>query len=394
MTKELLKKATILKVALRTKGINVKCDIEGVGEKIKEDVLGLYKIDNSKGLPNELRLIKNITTKLVYNNQSPFELIRKDSDYFISKGGEILMPVKFNERPRFYGEFTSKKTPMKNIAQVMGRDCLAIAVDKQCYYFTNGSFCKYCNCTPTNIESGIERFSDLEDIKELISKFGKDYKFFDLTGGTFEDRDEECKRYIEMGKAIKEGLGKSKFSGPFSLSPPKNLSLLEKLHETGIDVISFNPDVWDDKSFESICPGKNKIGKEHYDESLRVAKNLWGRGNAVVQFLIGPWESKQSLLEGVRYHLDRDILVNLTTFYPSPKSSFKKMYPKTLAELIETYLEYGELIKEYGFYPNERKSILTSESGNRSSISNEIVKGYLTKENYNLKEDLKFLEER
>lgn len=42
---------------------------------------------------------------------------------------------------------------MKFIGQVMGKDCLAIAVDKQCFYFKTGDFCKYCNCTPTNLEA-------------------------------------------------------------------------------------------------------------------------------------------------------------------------------------------------------------------------------------------------
>lgn len=106
--------------------------------------------------------------------------------------------------------------------------------------------------------------------------------------------------------------------------------------------------------------------------------------------MIGPWESNESLLEGIRYHLERDILVNLTTFYPSPGSSLSRTKPKSLGEILEVYIKYGRLISEYDFYPNERKSILTSESSNRSSISNEIAKKYLTRENYDPKMDLNF----
>jgi hypothetical protein len=388
-----LSKATILKLALRVTGVNVKTSVEGIGSSIKEDVFGLYKIDNIEGLkPNELKLYKNITTKLVYNKNSPFELIREGERYNIVRNRKSLMQVSFSKRPVFYNRYTSKGIPMKEVVQVMGEDCMAIAIDKQCHYFKNGDFCKYCNCTPTNLESKIKRISDLSDIEEIVSEFGNHYRFFDLTGGTFQDRDMECRTYTQIGGLIKKALNRKVYSGPFSLSPPINLNLLEDLRNTGVDVISFNPDIWDEKAFADICPGKSKIGKKHYEEALKVAKDLWGEGNAVVQYLIGPWESNESILEGVRYNLDKGILVNLTTFFPSPKSSLRSSHPKTIQDLFKIYLEYGKLIREQGFYPNERKSILTSESANRSSISNEVAKGYLTKEEFEFDTVRKFLE--
>ena len=390
---DLEKKATILKLALRTMGVNVVSEIEGVGTTIKENIDGLYKIDSEKGLkPNEIIIYKNITTKLVYNSKSPFELYKEEGSYYIrNKNKEKLFKIKFSQRPKHYSEKTSKGTPMKHIAQVMGSDCLALAIDKQCSYFKSGDFCKYCNITPTNKESKIKRMPDYEDIKETIKFAGKYYKYFDLTGGTFADRDAECKEYTKIGNIIKSALGRNSFSGPFSLTPPKNLELLEDLHKTGVDVISFNPDVYDDDAFKQLCPGKYKIGKKHYDLALEEARKLWGTGNVVVQYMIGPWESNEKILEGVKYHLDKGILVNLTTFFPSPNSVLKNTHTKSLKDLLYIYVEYGELIRNSGFYPNDRNSILTSESANRSSISNEVAKGFLTKKNYDETKDLDFL---
>tara|TARA_Y100000310_G_C20681509_1_gene816230 strand:- start:1221 stop:2423 length:1203 start_codon:yes stop_codon:yes gene_type:complete len=389
---ELNKKATILKLALRTYGVNIKDEVEGVGSLIKENINGLYKIDSKKGLrPNELILHNKITTKLVYNNNSPFELSKKNEEFYIGITGEKLINVNFPKRPEHYSKKTTSGTPMKNVAQVMGLDCLAIAVDKQCHYFTNGDFCRYCNITPTNKKSKLDRISKEQDIAETIDFAGHKYKYFDLTGGTFEDRDEECRNYTKLGNLIRENLGRNSFSGPFSLSPPKNLSLLEDLFKTGVDVISFNPDIYTDEAFKEICPGKYKIGKKHYDEALNVGKTIFGEGNMVVQYMIGPWESNEELFEGVKYHLDKGILVNLTTFQPSPGSKLRNIHPKSLQDLIEIYIEYGDLVRKSGLFPNSRNSILTSESANRSSISNEVVKGFLTKETYDDHNDLKFL---
>jgi len=393
---ELYKKATILKLALRTYGVHVLDEVPNVGKDVKESIPGLYKIDSKKGLkPNEIIIFDKITTKLVHNENSPFELYRQGSSFYVrSKSSrEPFFEVKFPKRPRHYSQFTSRGTPMKHVAQVMGLDCLAIAVDKQCHFFTNGDFCKYCNITPTNLEAKIDRRSNEQDIAETVAFAGKFYKFFDLTGGTFEDRDEECKYYTKLGNIIKNSLGVDSFSGPFSLSPPNDLRLLEGLYETGVDVISFNPDICDEDAFRQLCPGKYKIGMKHYNDALAYAKTLWGEGNVVVQYMIGPWESKEALLDRVRFHLDRGILVNLTTFYPSPASSLRHLKPKPLGELIEIYVEYGSLVRKSGLFPNKRNSILTSESANRSSISNEVAKGFLTKENYDKKIDLNFLKD-
>lgn len=393
---EMLKKATLVKLALRTNGLRVLDPIEGVGETIKENVNGLYQINQKEEvvspIPNEIVIYQDITTKLVINSKSPFSLRKSGNDFYLYSDfvDEPLMKVGFSKRPEHYGLKTSRGIPMKYVGQVMGRDCLAIAVDKQCTHFQKGKSCKYCNINPTNFTSHLPRFSDEGDIAELIRAVGKNYRFIDLTGGTFEDRDEECRVYTKIGNVIRDNIGRRTFSGPFSLSPPNDLNLLEKLFKTNVDVISFNMDVWNKEILRKVCPGKFEIGKEQYERALLKARELWGEGNSVMQFLAGPWESNQSLLEGTKYYLDKGILVNITTFYPSPGSSFQNLPPKGLSELVNLYIDYGELVKTSGLYPNSRHSILTSESGNRSSIVNEVVKGYLTKSNFDKSRDLDF----
>lgn len=389
--KKMQSKATILKLALRSMGIDVVDNVPGVGETIKENILGLYKIDNYKKLkPNELVLYEKITTKLVENPKSPFQLVKVDSNFFIKlkKTNELLIKVGFSKRPTHYSLITSNGTPMKNVAQGMGGDGLAFAVDKQCHYFTNGQFCRYCNITPTNLESGIDRVSNLEDVRETVKVTKNTNWYYCLTGGTFKDRDKECLHYTKMGNIIKEAIGKQTYSGPFSLSPPNNLELLCDLKETGVDVISFNPDICEKKAFEKICPGKAKIGMKKYFLALNRAKELWGAGNSVIQYMVGPWETKKQLMDGIDSNLKNEILVNLTTYYPSPKSAFTSG-AKKLDELIDIYLSYGEKVRSSGLFPNKRNSIMASESANRSSIANEVAKKYLTRETFESDDQIK-----
>lgn len=390
--------ATILKVATRTVGIREVDSVEGIGDSIKENIDGLYLINSAKNedkqrVPNEFTLYGGITTKLVRNPKSYFSLKQiGDTHYLFSDFvEEPLLPVKFTKRPSHYGQITSRGTRMEEIGQAMGMDCLAIAVRRKCSYFAAKVPCGYCNISPTRNTSKLPISSNLEDIGETVALAGKEFKYFALTGGTFKDTDEECGAYTKMGQVIKDNIGEDSYSGPFSLTPPKNLDLLQSLHETGVDVISFNIDVWDDEALRKVCPGKFKIGKRHYEEALLEGSRLWGKGNSVVQFLAGPWESNESLLGASQHFLDMGILPNITSYFPSPKSPMSKTgKPKTLKDILGLYIDYGHLVRDSGLFPNKRKSILTSPSGNRSSIANEVARGYLTKDNFNPEEDLLF----
>src|SRR3989344_2703218 len=109
LTQNRLKRATILKILLRTNGVNVIDEPTGVGDTIKEDVNGLYQI--SKGAdgginlkPNELVFERGITTKLVYNDESLFSLRKIDETFYIFSKEEIpISEVKFSKRPKHYG---------------------------------------------------------------------------------------------------------------------------------------------------------------------------------------------------------------------------------------------------------------------------------------------------
>ncbi|MEN7982353.1 MAG: radical SAM protein [Nanoarchaeota archaeon] len=392
------KKATILKLATRIVGIRDVYPVDGIGDSIKENIDGLYLINSEKNedkqrVPNEFTLYNGITTKLVRNPDSYFSLKKLgDTHYLFSDFvEEPLLPVEFTKRPIHYGKITSKGTQMMEVGQGIGVDTLAIASRRQCSFFARKVPCKYCNISGTKNTSKLPIYSQLEDIAETVSLAGKDFDFFAVTGGTFEDTNEECRHYTRIGEVIRDNLSADTFSGPFSLTPPRDLDLLRGLHETGVDVISFNIDVWDDNALKNVCPGKYEIGKNHYEKALKEGVRLWGEGNSTIQFLAGPWESNESLLKASKYFLNRGILPNITSYFPSPKSPLSKIgRPKTLKEILDLYIDYGHMVRDAGLFPNKRGTIHTSPSGNRSSIANEAARGYLTKENFNPKTDLVF----
>jgi hypothetical protein len=392
------KMATLLKVATRTIGIRDVHPVEGIGNKIKENIDGLYLInskenENKQRVPNEFTLYEDITTKLARNPNSYFSIRKKDDKHYLFSDyvEEPLLQVTFTKRPNHYGVLTYNGTPMREVGQGIGRDTLAIASRRSCTYFAEGVPCKYCNISPTRNTSKLPVSSELEDIGETVSLVGNDFKFFAVTGGTFKDTDDECKAYTKIGQTIQQNLKKPSFSGPFSFTPPRDLGLLKGLYDTGVDVISFNIDVWDDDALKAICPGKYKIGKNYYEKALLEGVKLWGEGNSVIQFLAGPWESNQSLLDATKHFLNMGILPNITSFFPSPRSPLSKTgKPKSLKEIVDLYTSYGHLVRESGLFPNKRNSVLTSPSGNRSSIANEAARGYINWNNYDPKKDLFF----
>jgi hypothetical protein len=391
LDKSELKKATILKAALRTYGVSFDCKVDGVGKYVKETVDGLFAVQGkypTPEVPNEISLYGGIVAKLIPRKNSPLSLIRDGEHYYIinKKDGQHISEVTFTERPIHYEKFTSRGMPMRDVGQVMGRDCLAIAPYRDCDFHSDGQNCRFCNIKFTNMQSGTTKIPDIRDVRELVQESKGRFGFYDLTGGTFNDRNFEADLYSDFGEVIRDVVGQ-KFSGPFSFTPPEDLTKLERIHKTGVDVISFNREIWNETVWKDVCPGKSKIGAEKFDAAFMHAKNLWGVGNVAVQFIIGPWESNQSLLEGVEYYADMGIMPNITIFGSYPGSMYQNRPSKNLRETIEFFTELGKVYKKH---PElfERRCTLTSPSSNRGSISNEVYRGYLTSENFDPEKDL------
>ena len=94
--------------------------------------------------------------------------------------------------------------------------------------------------------------------------------------------------------------------------PIQNNSKLINLYDAGITEISFNIEIWDDKTAQKLMPGKGRISRETYMNALKTAKTIWTKPYSVRSLLIVGLERAESTEKAVRTLCQKE----LCRFYP------------------------------------------------------------------------------
>jgi len=120
-----------------------------------------------------------------------------------------------------------------------------------------------------------------------------------LTGGCFNHQ-KEIDLVSSIVKSIKEHTGFSTVPGTILPSPPRSIQEIQKYHDSGIKAIGFSMEIWDEKLYQAVCPGKAKsVSHEAFVDSIRNAVKVFGEGNVYGVFVMG-LEPRETFLEGVR----------------------------------------------------------------------------------------------
>jgi len=232
--------------------------------------------------------------------------------------GEPVEEVYFAPVPRYFGKKTSRGTPMIKMISSRAPNRISINISSgYCHFFKEKLPCKYCNVIPWSIEKGLPTLLNLEDLYETVNEaLGEEGGFtsIHLTGGSDprgnappllrfakqsggdKPYENEVNEYIKVLKTLERCFGREKIpavnrngSLPVqaiaSAFPKKQLI---RLKEAGLTAYRSNLEVWDEKLFQRICPGKAKyFGRQYWIESILQAVEIFGRGNVSTQLVAG-----------------------------------------------------------------------------------------------------------
>jgi hypothetical protein len=113
--------------------------------------------------------------------------------------------------------------------------------------------------------------------------------------------------------------------------PPQNLHDIDKLKKAGWQGVSFNIEIWDERLWAGIVPGKAEIlSRERWIESLLYAVELFGKGN-VASVLVAGLEPKRSHWKGVEWLAEHDIYGVPIPWTPAPGSPLEGHQSPTTA---------------------------------------------------------------
>lgn len=192
-----------------------------------------------------------------------------------------------------------------------------------------------------------------------------------ITGGTILrklDGLSEDDFYLRYVEAIKEAIGSR---WPICLqTSPKPRKTAERYKEAGVDAHETNLEVWDERLFNIICPGKAKyFGREKWIKLMLDEVDVFGEGNVSPCFVAGvemcqPWgfktvdEAVKSTAEGYEFLMAHGVIPRPSLWVISAGSALKDNISPPLEYYVRSYWIWYELWKQYGLPPVRRFNLM------------------------------------
>jgi hypothetical protein len=324
-----------------------------VGKKYKEQNHGLFGWDFEDhvgmALPDDFVLPDGTVVQFRKSSKSPYEVALKGDNLVLLKGEEEKCAVRWIPRPTYYGKVTQSGNEMVKVGQVGGEDCLFFCYQNYCSHFAKHQQCLFCNLVSTSdTYDSVMKKKETDDIGEVAKAAfseGK-VKHVLLTGGCFS-HEREIAVVSDILKSIREHTGLDHVPGTVLPSPAKGDDI-KRYHQTGIGAIGFSMEIWDERMYRAVCPGKSSgTSHDEFVRSIELAVRVFGEGNVYAVFVMGI-ESKNTFLEGVR--TISAIGANVVPFVwsPNPGSLMEGHRAPASNWYVDTISEAAEIVAASG----------------------------------------------
>ncbi|MEE8326869.1 MAG: radical SAM protein [candidate division NC10 bacterium] len=332
------------------------------------------KVEASEGwmlIPAIFQLRDGTSTILKIAAESPYEIkiLEGDTRYMLYRDGEAVEEVYFEPRPEWFIKRTTDGRVMCKVASSAGRNCIfAITMLSYCQYFKTNEQCVFCCIVPAvehARDMGIDRILKptvqrvLEVYKAVTSEHPVSH--FNLTGGGLLDRKREANLYAEfLGQMLRH---LSNDDRPWHVIPQALAEDDQKLlHDTGQGRITLcHPlEVWDEKLFPVIAPGKAKhVGREEWIAALVRAGKIFGPWQSTTTVVAGcetvpphgfPTMDAaiKSMEEYLTYFLEHGVLPRFTFWTPAPGSPWETSQSPPTEYFLEISQLQHQLYRKHG----------------------------------------------
>jgi len=300
--------------------------------------------------------------------RSPYE-IRKDGDgkWRLFCGDQKFGEVRFTKRPSYTDKNTSDGESCAAMLLQRGPFCIMVNPLQFCAYFRKGEACKYCVLSAA-MDVGVKAkimkaIPDPGTIAEAVAMAKKDINLKDLKicGGALYNIKKEARIYKKCLEAIIERNGPAEeiqiFSQAFDEEDQKDLKKM------GATTVIFNMEVWNERLWPELLPGKVKaIGREEWISRLTKAVAIFGRGRVGCGFVGGfecaprPGfltrdEALKSYIEAFEFLIKRGIVPWFTVWTAAPLvGGFQADDPPPTEFYLRLGQELHELLEKYGVY--------------------------------------------
>ncbi len=302
--------------------------------------------------------------------------------------------VRFVSRPRYYDAPSRSGRPMTRIVSACGLDELNVWPWHDCAVSGTCSFCginKVAHiANPDTFQSlAIREASALEawsaqeegylgELTEAVAVAMEDDCYDEhlhlivISGNLSNDQlNDQAMIYGRIARAIRSVADSGRFTeGVVAVTaPPNDLALLRQMKSEGVDVVVFNLEAFTPAAFRRHCPGKDRIGRDHYLRSLDEAVAVFGRGASWSNFVLG-LEPAEDLLAGCEELAQCGIVPGANVLHLDLGGS-AGLEPPQFDTILDFYRGLADICHRHGMRPYYCAKAL------RTSLANEAFDGRL-----------------
>ncbi|TAN46328.1 MAG: radical SAM protein [Rhodospirillales bacterium] len=326
-----------------------------------------------KPLPDSL-LLRDGTSIVVDPtplDKDPYFVDYIDGAFWLLDGETVHEEVELWRKPQFFDKKTSSGIPMNLVATARPQR-INLFLSSYCHFWADDKGCQFCDIVNfTKQQKAVfkelpnrPRSSDIaETVAEALKEKGR-FTTFCLTGGSILKGEElfdlEVEQYIETLQAIGENFKTRKFPSQLVASAFSERQLTRLYEETGLMSYTTDLEVFSERLFEWVCPGKAKhVGYMKWRDSLIRAVGIFGRGN-VNTGIVGGVETARPLghqsesealartLDEAEYLSSQGVTTHFSVWVPRPGSPFRDQLAPSLDYYIRLADGFHNLRVKYG----------------------------------------------
>jgi hypothetical protein len=327
----------------------------------------------SRKVPQEILLDDGTIVAVNFRPRGRYTLVfREGTPYILSPVGTPYT-VKFPKEPKSYDVELSNGQRFKEIATYYGNSTLGFFNPGHCYYFDDGTECRFCSLGPARAETNhvmkvMPKLAD-EVIGLSVKHDGDRIRRTLINGGNARNYDKGFQSQARLARVLSEANQKhtgGRLKRHLIAMPPKDHMVIEEIADT-VDSLAMSLEIYDKDYFEQICPGKDQdYGRDHFIAAYDKAVEVLGPGNVYVGFVAG-LEPIDTLIAGMNYFADRGVVPAIAVFHPGRGSKFEHVPTPRTSDMLEVGHEMQRLYTKYGygaFIPESGRNSLDTEAQN------------------------------
>src|SRR5690348_446003 len=333
--------------------------------------------------PEELALtggpyaLRRTIVSVRVNPASPYGVSRSEAGGLqLVLEGRAIADAGLPPMPEYYRHtLANGKTVMETAPTIQWGYLIYLTVLRLCQYFGAKEECGFCDINHNWRQhkregrpyTGVKPVEDVLEALTIIERYDNGAsKAYTLTGGSVTstvDGLAEADFYGRYAQAIEERFPGRWIGKVVAQALPRED--VQRYKDYGISIYHPNYEVWDERLFSIICPGKERyVGRAEWHRRILDAAEVFGPRHVIPNFVAGvemarPFgfesvdDAIASTVEGLDFFMSRGITPRFTTWCPEPATPLGRDNPEgaPLEYHVRLLEAYRDAIERHGLKP-------------------------------------------